>query len=54
MRQFRDIGSGELITIDQLEAELNDLIRNGNLEEMTIYQYVNECTGRNGTLEEII
>lgn len=53
MRKFKDIETGEIITIAELEAEYNELYATGETETETFSGYLKNCTSKNGTLEEI-
>lgn len=49
VKYYRD-ERGEIITKDQLYDEYKELKR---YEEMSFTEYVRECCGKNGTLEEV-
>lgn len=54
IKMFRDIESGETVTTEQLYAEYEMNIANGNTEPCTFSEYIWNClTRNNGTLEEI-
>lgn len=53
MRLFYDIEENKVITESQLKEEMETLIANGNIEEMSFADYVKECTGKNGTLKRL-
>lgn len=53
MRTFKDIETGEIITLAELEAEYTELFRNGETETESFTGYLNNCLSKNGTLEEV-
>ena len=53
MRMFWD-ERGYTVNEDQLQAEFNDLKQSGNIDAgRNFNDYVKECTGKHGTLEEV-
>lgn len=53
MRTFKDIETGEIITISELEKEYNELYTTGDTETECFADYLHNCLSKNGTLEEI-
>ena len=53
MRTFKDIETGELITLAELEKEYNELFRTGETETESFTGYLLNCLSKNGTLEEV-
>lgn len=50
---YRDIESGEILTIEQLEREYKELRANGETETETFAGYILNCTSKNGTLRAL-
>ena len=53
MRTFKDIETGEIITLAELEAEYNELFASGETETESFTGYLKNCLSKNGTLEEV-
>ena len=54
MRKFYDTEHDKEITLEELQAEFEDLKASGDTESETFEQYLSNCmTYNNGTLEEI-
>lgn len=53
MMKFYDTESGRIITENELHSEYLTLLETGEIDEKSFADYVKECTGKNGTLEEI-
>lgn len=54
MRKFYDTEHDKVITLEELQAEFEDLKASGDTESETFEQYLSNCmTYNNGTLEEI-
>ena len=54
MRYFRNIENGEVYTLDELLGNFADFMRDdASLREMSFYQWLNDCTSKNGSLVEI-
>lgn len=52
-RRFRDTENDTVITEAELKESFEELKANGETDCENFGQYVNECTGRHGTLEEV-
>lgn len=50
---YRDIWTEECYTEDELRKEFEVLKRNGETDAENFGQYLNNCLGKNGALEEI-
>lgn len=53
MKKYYDTENQKVITEDELRAEYEVLKKNGETEAENFGQYLNNCTGKNGTLEVI-
>ena len=51
--KFWDIDSECVVTEEQLRGEYEELVQSGELEDCTFWQFLRDCTGKNGTLEVI-
>lgn len=52
MRKFKD-ETEKIYTENELRKEFEDLKRNGETDAENFGQYLNNCLGKNGSLEEI-
>ena len=52
--RYRDIETGEILTLAELEREFAELKANGETETETFAGYMRNCCGKNGTLEEVM
>lgn len=50
---FRDVETGEILTLDDLAEEFKRLRAEGETETETFQGYLRNCTDKNGTLEII-
>lgn len=50
---FRDVETGEILTIHDLQEEFERLKAEGETETKTFQGYLRNCTDKNGTLEII-
>lgn len=50
---FRDIETGEILSLDDLIKEFERLKAEGETETKTFQGYLRNCTDKNGTLEVI-
>lgn len=53
MRRFKDIETGEILTISELEKEYNELYNANETETENFFDYLKNCLSKNGTLEQI-
>ena len=53
MTLFYDLEHDKTITVTELKTEFENLRYSGGTDCRTFAEYVNECTGKNGTLEII-
>ena len=52
-RMFRDIESGEILSLSELRSEYEDLYASGEIETDSFEGYLRDCLSKNGTLEEV-
>ena len=51
---YRDIETGETVTLEQLRAEYTDAMQDGTHDAMTFAEFIDNClTAHNGTLDPI-
>ncbi len=50
MRTFKDIETGEIITLAELEKEYTELFRTGETETESFTGYLKNCLSKNSTL----
>lgn len=51
--RFYDTESGKILTENELHSEYLTMLETGEIDEKSFADYVEECTGKNGTLEKI-
>ena len=53
MRVFRDIEQDTNITEEELKEIFDNVLCDYDKDGMNFYQYIAECCGKNGSLEEL-
>lgn len=53
MKMYYDIDHDKVLTEDELRKEFNVLNVNGETDAENFGQYINNCIGKNGNLEEM-